>query len=120
MANFFDKLPVAIQVAILAGAFVFGAIFSALAMRMKNGKDSYVTKYEMLVALNEAAANHRKERQDFHTRIDRMQAEFKLDLGEADNHLSEFAKSVDDKLHSIERGLNRLLGAEEVRRRDSD
>lgn len=119
--EFFDKLPAILQAAAIAGAFVLGGIIAAI-LRLRNNnnnnakhKPDYVTKVELLQAAIDATEQRSQERQGIYDKLAAIQLELKLDIAQQENHLAEFAKSVDARLRAIETSLAKLAGAAEAR-----
>lgn len=116
--GFLDKLPMLLQIAVVAGvfagAFVIGALFAAWrrnGSRNNSGpRDGYVTKADLLQSEIDALEERRLERHGFYTKLSEVQAELKLDIHERDDNLAEFAKSVTQQMTE----LNKRLGAIDV------
>lgn len=141
--GFLDKLPMLLQVAVVAGAFVgamvLGGVIAALAKMRNNGpggRNGYVTRTDLMTAIADrvtrseiadhvttaqllqaaidAAAERALERQGVYARIESASAALKLDVGAVNNNVSEFARSIDMRLARIEDELDNRLRLLEI------
>lgn len=96
-----------VEIFTAVGAFIGGIILTLLGVRTRNGAVEVATQYDLSETRRQIEESSRKDRHDIYSKMEQHYAGIGLDIHRIEDNFSEYVKSVDARLRSVERELDR-------------